>query len=88
MVAQKLSVRETEQLVRRMQQAAAQFDQSASIVDRPKTVLDPNIRNLQENLSTKIGARVDIQYTLRGKGKLVIHYNSLDELDGILEHIK
>ena len=87
-VAQKLSVRETEQLVRRMQQAAAQFDQSASIVDRPKTVLDPNIRNLQENLSTKIGARVDIQYTLRGKGKLVIHYNSLDELDGILEHIK
>jgi len=83
-VAQKLSVRETEQLVRRMQQAAA----ASAAPDKPKTAPDPNIRNLQENLSTKIGAKVDIQYTARGKGKLVIHYNSLDELDGILEHIK
>ena len=83
-VAQKLSVRETERLVRRMQQVAA----ASAAPDNPKTAPDPNIRNLQENLSTKIGARVDIQYTLRGKGKLVIHYNSLDELDGILEHIK
>ncbi len=87
-VAQKLSVREAEQLVRRMQQAATQSDQFDSVLGGSKTVLDPNIRNLQENLSTKIGAKVDIQYTLRGKGKLVIHYNSLDELDGILEHIK
>jgi len=83
-VAQKLSVRETEQLVRRMQQSAA----ASAAPDKPKTAPDPNIRNLQENLSTKIGAKVDIQYTARGKGKLVIHYNSLDELDGILEHIK
>lgn len=83
-VAQKLSVRETEQLVRRMQQAVG----ANAAPDKPKTPPDPNIRNLQENLSTKIGAKVDIQYTLRGKGKLVIHYNSLDELDGILEHIK
>lgn len=83
-VAQKLSVRETEQLVRRMQQTAA----ASAVPDKPKTAPDPNIRNLQENLSTKIGAKVDIQYTARGKGKLVIHYNSLDELDGILEHIK
>ena len=83
-VAQKLSVRETEQLVRRMQQAAA----ANAAPGKPKIAPDPNIRNLQENLSTKIGAKVDIQYTLRGKGKLVIHYNSLDELDGILEHIK
>lgn len=83
-VAQKLSVRETEQLVRRMQQATP----GSAIPDKAKTALDPNIRTLQENLTTKIGAKVDIQYTLRGKGKLVIHYNSLDELDGILEHIK
>ena len=83
-VAQKLSVRETEQLVRRMQQTAP----GSTAPDKLKTAPDPNIRNLQENLSTKIGAKVDIQYTLRGKGKLVIHYNSLDELDGILEHIK
>ncbi len=83
-VAQKLSVRETEQLVRRMQQSGA--PRAAS--DKSSMVPDPNIRNLQENLSAKIGAKVDIQYTQRGKGKLVIHYGSLDELDGILEHIK
>lgn len=83
-VAQKLSVRETEQLVRRMQQSGAE----STAPDKPKMVPDPNIRNLQENLSAKIGAKVDIQYTQRGKGKLVIHYGSLDELDGILEHIK
>ena len=83
-VAQKLSVRETEQLVRRMQQTT----QPRPVQHQPTDVLDPNIRDLQENLSTKLGAKVDIQYTARGKGKLVIHYNSLDELDGILEHIK
>lgn len=83
-VTQKLSVRETEQLVRRMQQTT----QSRPVQYQSADVLDPNIRDLQENLSTKLGAKVDIQYTARGKGKLVIHYNSLDELDGILGHIK
>ena len=36
----------------------------------------------------KLGANVSIQYNARGKGKIVIQYNSLDELDGILKHIK
>ena len=36
----------------------------------------------------KLGAKVQIQHTARGKGKLVLNYNSLQELDGILEHIK
>ncbi len=81
-VAQKgLSVRETEQMVRRETESEKRA--------RPKTThLDPDIRRFQEQLSEKLGAKVQIQHTARGKGKLVIDYNSLDELDGILRHIK
>jgi ParB family chromosome partitioning protein len=35
-----------------------------------------------------LGAKVAIQHTAKGKGKLVINYTSLDELDGILGHIQ
>ncbi len=74
-----LSVRETEQLVRRMQQPP---------VSKAEPRVDPDIRCFQEQLSEKLGARVQIQHSAKGKGKLVIQYNNLDELDGILEHIK
>jgi ParB family chromosome partitioning protein len=43
---------------------------------------------LQDSLSETLGAGVEIQHGAKGKGKLVINYNSLDELDGILAHIK
>jgi ParB family chromosome partitioning protein len=39
-------------------------------------------------LGDRLGAKVAIQHTAKGKGKLVISYTNLDELDGILEHIK
>lgn len=83
-VAKGLSVRETEQMVRRLQLIAQEKGEHS----REKRHLDPDIRKLQENLSEKIGAKVDVQHGARGTGKLVIHYNSLDELDGILAHIK
>ena len=50
--------------------------------------LDPNIRSLQDDLAQRLGARVQIQHSAAGKGRLVLNYNSLDELDGILSHIK
>jgi ParB family chromosome partitioning protein len=53
-----------------------------------KVDLDPNVRRLQDDLTDRLGARVQIQQGGRGAGKLVIAYNSLDELDGILAHIK
>ncbi len=74
-----LSVRETEQLVRRMQQPAKAKTASKEV--------DPDIRRFQEALSEKLGAKVQIQHSAKGKGKLVIQYNTLEELDGILEHI-
>jgi ParB family chromosome partitioning protein len=80
-VAQRgLSVRETENLVRKLSQPAKP---KASTADK-----DPDVRRFEEDLSEKLGARVQIQTDNRGKGKLIIQYNSLDELDGILAHIK
>jgi len=76
-----LSVRQTESLVRRML-AAPQTKPAAELVG------DPDIRRLEEQLSETLGARVQIQHTPRGAGKLTLKYNSLDELEGILAHIK
>ncbi|WP_129782623.1 ParB/RepB/Spo0J family partition protein [Peristeroidobacter soli] len=79
---QKLSVRETEALVKRLaSQPAASSHEAAS---RP----DPNIRKLEADLSEKLGAKVQVQHASSGKGKLVISYHTLEELDGILEHIR
>ena len=47
-----------------------------------------DIRNLEQKLSDKLGARVRIQSGKKGKGKLIIEYNSNDELDGILKRIR
>jgi ParB family chromosome partitioning protein len=75
-----LSVRETEHLVRRL-------------TERPHTPKlprgrDPDTRALEEKLSDRLGARVHLQHGASGKGKLVIEYHSMDELDGILARIK
>ena len=67
-------------MVRRMQSEKAN-------PKAPKT-LDPDIKALQDDLGQKLGAKVQIQHSAKGKGKLVLSYNSLDELDGILSHIK
>lgn len=80
-VAKGLSVRQTEALVRRQQQL-----QEEKVV--PETQVDPDIRKLQDGLSEKIGVPVQLQHGAKGKGKLVLNYNSLDELDGILAHLQ
>jgi ParB family chromosome partitioning protein len=43
---------------------------------------------LEQELAEKLGAKVTIQHGSSGKGKVVVNYNSLDELDGILAHIQ
>ncbi len=80
-VTKGLSVRETEHLVQRLQTQPKPRMASA----KP---LDPNIRKLQQDLSEKLGTSVVFHQGNKGKGKLVIQYNSLDELEGILAHIK
>jgi ParB family transcriptional regulator, chromosome partitioning protein len=83
LVAKKgLSVRETEALVRRL--STSKDDLGNREPPRP----DPNIVRLEHDLTDKLGARVQLQHGAKGRGKLVIVYNSLDELDGILAHIQ
>ncbi len=85
LVARKgLSVRETEALVRRM--LAPPSPPGAQPGGDSK--LDPNVARLQQELAEKLGAKVSIQHSANGKGKLIVAYNSLDELDGILDHIR
>jgi ParB family chromosome partitioning protein len=78
-VGRGLSVRQTESLVRRLIAGGGSRKESG--------IIDPDIKNLEENLADKLGAKVLIQHTAKGKGRLILKYNSLDELDGILAHI-
>ncbi|MDH3546787.1 MAG: ParB/RepB/Spo0J family partition protein [Gammaproteobacteria bacterium] len=77
-----LSVRDTERLVRRML-SGAKKKTSASVGSG-----NVDIRRLEIEVSEKLGAKVRVEHTQKGRGKLVIRYNSLDELDGILRHIR
>jgi len=74
-IEKSLSVRQTEQLVREWNEPKQ---------DKPQVVISPDIEQLTQKLSERFGANVKIDHNKQGKGKLVIHYHSLDELDGIL----
>jgi ParB family chromosome partitioning protein len=78
-----LSVREAEALVRRMLAKAAGGGEHAEPERK-----DPDISRLENDLAEKLGAKVEVRHTASGKGRLVISYHSLDELDGILGHIQ
>ncbi|MDX2457314.1 MAG: ParB/RepB/Spo0J family partition protein [Gammaproteobacteria bacterium] len=79
-VSRGLTVRATEGLVKSIQRP-----QPA----KPAAVKkDANIKHLETRLSDKLGASVAVRQGRGGKGKLEISYNSLDELDGILQHIQ
>ena len=74
-----LTVRDTENLVRRLLEPAK---------EKTEAKADPDVQRLQSELSENLGAPVSIAHNAKGKGKLVINYSSLDQLDGILSHIK
>ena len=80
-----LSVRETEALVRRLSQPAGTPVRGEGGKNGAR---DPNVERLENELADKLGAQVQIQHARNGRGKLVVAYNSLDELDGILSHIQ
>ena len=81
-VSKGLSVRQAESMIRRL----------LAELESPKVTrqqaIDPDIKSLQDQLSEKVGVPVVIQHSAKGKGKLVLKYNNLNELDGILNHIK
>jgi len=77
------SVRETEDAVRK--QGGGGKPKGGKGAARGAS--DPNIRRLETDLTEKLGAAVAIEHGPKG-GRVVIRYNGLDELEGILEHIK
>lgn len=79
-----LSVRETERLVKKMLEGPQRAGGEGAGAGRST---DPDVRRLENDLAEKLGARVAIQHGRGGKGKLVVSYNSIDELEGILGHI-
>jgi len=77
-VAKGLTVRETEKLVRAILEPAPAKQEHQK---------DPDVKQLEQQLAENLGAKVEINYNKKGKGKLVISYTNLDELDGILNRI-
>ena len=80
-VEKEWSVRELEDAVRRAEGGAAK-------PAKPAAKTDPNIAALERELAEKLATRVKVAHARNGRGKLVIHYHSLDELDGILVRIR
>ena len=80
-VRENLSVREVEKLVQNMLKKQPK---------RQSVTIDPNITSLQEELSNKLGVRVVFNHKKNGMGRMVIHYHSADELEGVLKtlHLK
>jgi ParB family chromosome partitioning protein len=78
-VAKGFTVRQTEALVRG-------WHEKPETATKPAA--NPDIQRLETNLGDRLGAKVELKHNGKGKGKLVINYSTLDELDGILSHIK
>jgi ParB family chromosome partitioning protein len=78
--ANAMTVRQTEALIKKLQNPSTPSTNSA--------ITNPDIARLQEELSEKLGASVNIQHSVKGSGKLIFKYNTVDELDGILAHLK
>ena len=79
-IQQRLSVRQTEQLVRR-------YLSGKRKEKRKTTPKDADLRQLEEELSQQLAATVSLEQRGQG-GRVVIEYNSLDELEGILERLR
>jgi|TARA_Y100000588_G_scaffold49245_1_gene46369 ParB family chromosome partitioning protein len=79
-IQQRLSVRQTEQLVRR-------YLSGERKKKRSRVRQDADLLRLEEELSERLAAKVNIEHSGR-RGRVVIEYNSLDELDGILERLR
>lgn len=78
-VAKELSVRETEALIKKVQTPEKVVEEK---------IKDPDTQKLEQNLSEKFGSQVTIAHNKKGKGKLVISYTNLDELDGIVARFR
>jgi ParB family chromosome partitioning protein len=79
-IAKQLSVRQTEELVTSLLNPEARAAKSA----KAPPAQDPNVREAQRSLETALGVKVEI-HDHKGKGKIVLHYASLEDFDRIVE---
>ena len=77
-----LTVRETETLVKKTQ---SEIDNPQPTTDKKEVKIDPDVKRLETSLSESFGTHVQIAHNHKGKGKLVINFSDLEELDGILQ---
>jgi ParB family chromosome partitioning protein len=77
-----LTVRETENLVKKTQ---SEIDNSTTEPPSKEPVIDPDVKRLETSLSENFGTHVQIAHNRKGKGKLVINFSDLEQLDGILQ---
>jgi len=80
-VERALTVRQTEALVKQLLEPSKK-------TPRQSEALDPDIASLQDDLEGKLGVPIQVKHKSDGSGQLLLNYNSLDELDGIIAHIK
>ena len=73
--------------VRELEEAARRAETQPKGKAKKTAARDPNIAALERDLAEKLATRVVIAHARSGRGKLVIHYHSVDELDGILERL-
>lgn len=77
-----LSVRNTEKLIREIKSPGAK------IKTAPDRIEHPEIRKIKDRLSYLLGSKIDIQRSNKGKGKIVIHFNSDDQFNNIIDQIE
>jgi ParB family chromosome partitioning protein len=75
----RLTVRATEQLVKNLQ---------SGVIPPSSSEIDPDVKRLQDELSALLGTRVTIRHSKRGKGQLIVSYDDLDQLEGLLEKLR
>lgn len=80
MVALKeLTVRETEALIKKIQNP----NQEQAVKEKDEVSI-----NIEQGLTEKLGLKVDVNYNKKGKGKLIISYDNLSELEDFISKIQ
>jgi ParB family chromosome partitioning protein len=80
-VQRQLSVRGAEALVKQLQQGGGKKKSTTSFHQ------DPDISRMEHKLADRLGARVSIQHSQNGSGRMQIRYTNLDEFEGIVDKL-
>lgn len=82
-VAKRMSVREAEKLVTRTMLVQAEADQPAKVNGKSR-----DITRLEEELSDVLAMQVTIKTGAKNRGQLIIDFNDLDALDGLIARLQ